>query len=640
MLQNQIKFHMQTSFSKLIVIILMIFSLVTIIFTYIDNNENSFGYIKNKNNTKQYEESCTIGVASVIVAADGRPLLWKVRDNDEKPDNKVYYNTSFQFKFISVINLDDTEAWMGVNEKGFAIVNSTARDLSGGDTGFDNGELMRYSLGTCETVLDFENLLKKTDSIGRRTQANFAVIDSLGNAVIYEAGGKSHWKFDANNPEQAPDGYIIRSNFSINGGGSTGIERYNRADKIISDFFSGDSLSHKNILRYFIRDFSDLDCEPVEIPFNDNWIAGRPFGYVYTNVSICRKKSVSASVIHGVKPDESSRLSTMWTMLGQPAASIALPYWPVGITPELANGDSTAKLCDISNKIKTLLFDYAPNDKYIDSYKLRDNLGNGLWSTTFYAEDSIIDRTNLLLNEWREQLPESAEMLQIENEFCDYAYLKLKQGNNDLLNSMVLKIANSLPFNNENGTSLANGNIVQLVWSGNDASIAPPINNVGSLLNGQTTGDDSILYTWNTIADSILLEGRIDTIISTWCNREAGIPARNDKVYLRVFNRNDLKFASYYADAQLHQIQNIPEETYDPVLNNGMTDQSLEIKLSSFISETGNNNISLKWSTAFSVNNVEFIVEKAVTTSEFFKKIASFFITENDTLNKKNKKNK
>ena len=147
---------------------------------------------------------------------------------------------------------------MGVNEKGFSVVNSTARDLTGGTTGFDNGELMRYALGNCATVSEFEALLRTTDSIGRRTQANFAVIDSCGKAALFETGGKAHWKYDADNPEQAPDGFIVRSNFSVQGGGDEGMERYLRANDLLSALHEEDSISYKAIIHRFMRDFSDF----------------------------------------------------------------------------------------------------------------------------------------------------------------------------------------------------------------------------------------------------------------------------------------------------------------------------------------------------------------------------------------------
>ncbi len=87
-------------------------------------------------------EECTIGVASGKATADGRPLVWKTRDNSSAPNNEVYFNTYYKYNFVSVITAGGTDSWMGVNEKGFAILNSVSSDLPGGSSGLGNGRLM------------------------------------------------------------------------------------------------------------------------------------------------------------------------------------------------------------------------------------------------------------------------------------------------------------------------------------------------------------------------------------------------------------------------------------------------------------------------------------------------------------------
>ena len=80
-------------------------------------------------------EGCTIGVAAGSATSDGRPLVWKTRDGSAYDDELIYI-TSEKYKFITVINAGQTEsAWMGVNEKGFAILDSDVRDLPYEDSG-------------------------------------------------------------------------------------------------------------------------------------------------------------------------------------------------------------------------------------------------------------------------------------------------------------------------------------------------------------------------------------------------------------------------------------------------------------------------------------------------------------------------
>lgn len=341
------------------------------------------------------QEECTIGVAIGWATDDGRPLLWKTRDEIEL-NNEVKYNTSFKYKFISVSNAgSSTLSWMGVNEHGFAILNSSTADLVTNTFGPGNGTLMRDVLGNCKTVVEFQNYLDSTNITGRSTRANFGVIDSTGAAAIFETGGNRYTKFDA---DSATNGYIVRTNFSITGGGSTGMARYNRSNTLINNFYTGDSLNYKSIIRYQMRDFSDDNSIPVSIPYANVWESGIPYGYINCQKSICHSNSVSTAVIHGVLPMELPGLTTMWVILGHPASSIALPYWPVGNTPIEADGISTAELCDKAKEIKKLLFDYTADNNYIDSYKLYNANGEGLWSCLLPIEDYFFSETEHYLD--------------------------------------------------------------------------------------------------------------------------------------------------------------------------------------------------------------------------------------------------
>ena len=74
--------------------------------------------------------ACTIGAASGRATADGRPMIWKTRDTIRK-NNEVFYNDQYKYKFIGVVNAEESDPaiWQGVNEKGFAILNSQSSDL-------------------------------------------------------------------------------------------------------------------------------------------------------------------------------------------------------------------------------------------------------------------------------------------------------------------------------------------------------------------------------------------------------------------------------------------------------------------------------------------------------------------------------
>jgi hypothetical protein len=113
----------------------------------------------------------------------------------------------------------------------------------------------------------------------------------------------------------------------------------------------------------------------------------------------------------------------MWTILGQPASSIALPYWPIGFPPHEADGVITSMLCDVSLQIRGQLFDYAGDASFIDTYKLLDGNGGGLWTKTFPYEDRVFSETEALLSTWREAetLP-TAEMKALQDSLAEDTY--------------------------------------------------------------------------------------------------------------------------------------------------------------------------------------------------------------------------
>ena len=406
------------------------YSFCYVVFSLLVSNFSVFGQPLN-------QEECTIGVTLGTVTVDGRPLLWKTRDNSGSPDNEVIYNTSYKYKFICVSTAGSTLSWMGVNEHGFSIVNSASTDLATNLFGPGDGTLMRSVLGNCKTVSEFQEYLDSTNNTGRSTQSNFGVIDSTGAAAIFETGGNVYHKFDANS---TTNGYIIRTNFSVNGGGSAGIERYNRSTNLINSFYNGDTLNYKSIIRYQMRDFSDNNSNPVSVPYAANWTSGTPYGYINSDKSICRSSSVSTAVIHGVLPTEFAGLTTMWTILGQPASTISLPYWPVGNTPIEADGVSTAELCDKAREIEALLFDYSANGYCIDSYKLRNSSGYGLWSCLFPLEDYLFSETQHYLDSLRllNALPINS-MINKEANYASYVLSQLQNCKNSIVDIDVIE---------------------------------------------------------------------------------------------------------------------------------------------------------------------------------------------------------
>jgi hypothetical protein len=52
----------------------------------------------------EYEEGCTIGVASGSATSDGRPMIWKTRDVDMGISSRAYYDSSGEYKYVSTVS--------------------------------------------------------------------------------------------------------------------------------------------------------------------------------------------------------------------------------------------------------------------------------------------------------------------------------------------------------------------------------------------------------------------------------------------------------------------------------------------------------------------------------------------------------
>jgi hypothetical protein len=381
-------------------------------------------------------EECTAGVASGRATIDGRPLLWKTRDAGAT-DNEVIWNTSGKYHFVSVISAgSEDSSWMGVNERGFAIINTQSSDLSAANSGMHNGSFMVYALQEAATIEEFQALLDETNEGGRRTSTNYGVIDATGAAAFFETAGHEYWRYDADDTET---GYILRTNFAINGTRTDGerpysMDRYLQTEKLMLDFFGSEGIDFKEIAKIQVRSFGDRAGHLVELPFTES-VDGHAPGYYPHSSSINRNTSVSFAVIQGVLPAEDARLSTMWTILGQPSTGILIPYWPVGETPPEADGPETAPLNDVANQIKAQLYlepgfsGIAPSDQpvFINTLKLKDGKGEGIWALMMPVEDSIIGESERRLEGWRRSGVDVNEMLETEKTMTARALATLER---------------------------------------------------------------------------------------------------------------------------------------------------------------------------------------------------------------------
>lgn len=344
-------------------------------------------------------DACTTAVISGRATVDGRPLLWKNRDAPAR-HNEVALLTEGPLRAVAVVNAGSRKsAWMGMNEAGFCIENSLSTDLRqpGKKTGPANGLLIKRALLTCRTVADFKRLLEETNQSGRRTVANFGVIDAQGGAALFETGPTSFTMFDANDPTVAPNGYIVRSNFATTArdfpanptpeqlGTIYSAERYSQACSRL-DLQKSKGISVEYVIRHLTRDLSQATGAPHPGTVNN---AAKPLpATIATKNTISRTTTVSAAVFQGVKPGEDPRLATMWTILGDPSFSLAVPSWvDVQTIADPLTDENGAELGEIAITLR----DWNKTD---DGDSINTDCLPGIWSDLWPVEDKILTLTS------------------------------------------------------------------------------------------------------------------------------------------------------------------------------------------------------------------------------------------------------
>lgn len=145
--------------------------------------------------------ACDIAVVSAKASSNGRPLIWKSRDNSLSWEQEVASydrasNTENKSAGGSVRVIDRTRGTAaqsgGVNESGFAITNTTVYQESPIHEylASANLNLMSNALKRCTTVAEFDTYLAGWHLDGsnqrRILSGNFVVIDARGGAALYE----------------------------------------------------------------------------------------------------------------------------------------------------------------------------------------------------------------------------------------------------------------------------------------------------------------------------------------------------------------------------------------------------------------------------------------------------------------------
>jgi len=407
---------------------------------------------------------------------DGSAVLWKNRDQANYYTSTVEYinnseDDSILYNYTQVTTYGYSSPYMGMNERGFAIVNSLVQsdeDIPILRTIDDEYELIREALGQCETISEFETLvytLLPTYLGDNHILSNFAVIDNNGDGAIfeidtyYDSNSVLIQRDDLENGETA----IFRSNhFKIleNPASLNSLDDYNCDDLTMSsdllkgnarrwcssrDYFDNLDLGGNSIIKYLIEADPTLNGDkgsllrslsrsnpsedsnsedsfyklPYRFQMTPDCGNGRPPGYIYPVYSIARNKTTSSVIIKSIPNDTTN--SFMLVALGNP---LFTPYIPIKISDFENIENFAAQYQNFSIHSFSLyesIFDYiSGSNEWLDTQHLvptddtnyPDPNHDGTFHSIKFIEDNIDFSTGTVMND--------DFLLEIQNYYNNY----------------------------------------------------------------------------------------------------------------------------------------------------------------------------------------------------------------------------
>jgi hypothetical protein len=301
----------------------------------------------------------------------------------------------------------DKMVWGGYNESGFAIINSAAYNNNIDDTTKfkdQEGIVMKLALQKCKTLADFENLINSLPK-PMGLDANFGVIDAYGGAAFYETGNYRFVKFDANDPETAPNGILIRTNHSLSADLTKGygFVRYNTAVSVLAKAKEEGKISPQflfnNLSRNLYNSLTKTDLSK-DLPKQRN----TPEFKFFIDY-IPRVMTASVIMIVGAKDYDHVKDAMMWTILGFPLTSVAIPTWISAgdKLPGVVTMDTTFKspICTAALKFKEECFPitYDRGGNYINLSAAINQQNNGYMQLLQPVENVIFEKAGSLIAE-------------------------------------------------------------------------------------------------------------------------------------------------------------------------------------------------------------------------------------------------
>ncbi|MCD8386626.1 MAG: C45 family peptidase [Bacteroidales bacterium] len=314
-------------------------------------------------------EACTSMLVSARASATGRPLMWKHRDTDARDNfmERVEPEGS-ALGFTALYNGGDSllrEAWMGINDAGFAVMNTASYNLAPDTAKYCDreGEVMRLALERCRSLADFEQMLaERPRPMG--VQANFGAMDAEGGMAYYETNDVGFVKYDVND---TAEGWIVRTNYSESGDstGGFGYIRHQNVYDILDAQMQTGKFAPEDFTERASRSFWHSLLQKDYLHGPDRWVIDQDF--------IPRAISSASIVIEGGAQDPDGY--RLWVILGYPPIGQTWQtdskHLPDALRPTQAGWHSPECMSNLERKRQVFPITRGSGPKYIDMEALR-----------------------------------------------------------------------------------------------------------------------------------------------------------------------------------------------------------------------------------------------------------------------------
>lgn len=311
--------------------------------------------------------ACTSMIVGRRASANGHCLLWKNRDTGNQ--HNFVQNVPAKdgnFAYVALYNAGDStlsEAWMGMNQAGFAIMNTASYNLAPDTAVFKDreGVVMSRALQVCRTVDDFARLL---DTLPKPmgVQANFGVIDADGNGAYFET---DDYRYTPYYLKDTDNDVLIRTNYSFSGNDADGMGyiRYDNTCHLLKDKIEGGGFDPEDFTEGVSRSFyHSLYDKDIAADTTLHWAVDQDF--------VPRRITSASVVIEGVSAGEDPAQAVMWTLMGYPPCghtqAVFVDSVPAGLRPTLPGWRSADSEKSLQLRAKAFPRHRGSGDRYID----------------------------------------------------------------------------------------------------------------------------------------------------------------------------------------------------------------------------------------------------------------------------------